>query len=278
MPTKAELEAAQAAAAVKVEQAGLLRKLHADTRVPDPKKVAKKPTWNRDKKTGEMKEGKALDYLGHADVTDLLLTHDPHWNWEPLAWTDAGLPGVVKDKEGWPVGLWIKLTVHGVTRLGYGNCPPGKDDAIKELIGDAIRNASMRFGVALQLWSKAEGDGWAELPPPAAPDPAPVAAGPTNGNGQAAVNAPLTPEAPPAPAPTPAPETPPEAAAAPVDRKELEVAVGTLLGAMRGDGPKRFADEKRRQGWPGDMTTLPDDKLREVHAFLLTLPVARVAN
>jgi hypothetical protein len=42
-----------------------------------------------------------------------------------------------------------------VTRLGYGH-PDGKrgGDAIKESIGDAIRNAGMRFGVGIDLWRK----------------------------------------------------------------------------------------------------------------------------
>jgi hypothetical protein len=53
--------------------------------------------------------------------------------------------------------MWIKLTVCGVTRIGYG-IAEGKSggDAIKEVIGDAIRNASMRFGAALELWHKGE--------------------------------------------------------------------------------------------------------------------------
>lgn len=91
-----------------------------------------------------------LDYVGHAAVTNRLLAVDPDWNWEPLAFTDDGLPAVDKN-----AGMWIKLTVCGVTRLGYGH-PDGKagGDAIKETIGDAIRNAAMRFGVAIDLWHK----------------------------------------------------------------------------------------------------------------------------
>lgn len=85
-----------------------------------------------------------LDYVGHANTTNRLLEVDPFWEWEPLAYTEAGLP--LFDKVG---GLWIRLTVCGVTRLGYGD---GKEP--KEIIGDAIRNAAMRFGVALDLWSK----------------------------------------------------------------------------------------------------------------------------
>lgn len=51
--------------------------------------------------------------------------------------------------------MWIKLTVLGMTRLGYGDAD-GKTgpSAMKERIGDALRNAGMRFGMALDLWHK----------------------------------------------------------------------------------------------------------------------------
>lgn len=93
-----------------------------------------------------------LDYVGHAALTDRLLQCDPAWNWEPMSFTQDGVPNI--DKNG---GLWIKLTVCGVTRLGYGH-PDGKTggDAIKEVIGDALRNAAMRFGAALDLWHKGD--------------------------------------------------------------------------------------------------------------------------
>ncbi len=95
-----------------------------------------------------------LDYVGHAALTDRLLDTDPHWSWEPLA-LDSGLPAF--DQSG---GLWIKLTVCGVSRLGYGhaaakpNMDPGARE--KEVIGDALRNAAMRFGAALDLWHKGD--------------------------------------------------------------------------------------------------------------------------
>lgn len=92
-----------------------------------------------------------LDYVGHAALTDRLLDVDPMWNWEPAAKTAEGIPFY----DGG--GLWIKLTVCGVTRLGYGSAD-GKSggDAIKEIIGDALRNAAMRFGCALDLWHKGD--------------------------------------------------------------------------------------------------------------------------
>lgn len=93
-----------------------------------------------------------LDYVGHAAVTDRLLKVDPEWTWEPVAVEPSGLP--MLDSNG---GLWIRLTVCGVTRLGYGDADGKRGgSAVKEAIGDALRNAAMRFGVALDLWSKEE--------------------------------------------------------------------------------------------------------------------------
>lgn len=90
------------------------------------------------------KGGTMLDYVGHAAVTDRLLTVDPNWDYQIVTVDDSGSPLPGLDK-----GLWIKLTICGVTRYGYGDGP-----TIKERIGDAIRNAAMRFGVALDLWAK----------------------------------------------------------------------------------------------------------------------------
>lgn len=93
-----------------------------------------------------------LSYVGHAALTDRLLDVDPSWTWEPLSMTSEGLP--VMDPFG---GMWIKLTVCGVTRLGYGHAGEKQGgDAIKEVIGDALRNAAMRFGAALELWHKGD--------------------------------------------------------------------------------------------------------------------------
>lgn len=93
-----------------------------------------------------------LDYVGHAAITQRLLDADPQWSWEPLAFNEQGLPRM--DESG---GLWIRLTVAGMTRLGYGDAS-GKHgpSATKEAIGDALRNAAMRFGAALELWHKGD--------------------------------------------------------------------------------------------------------------------------
>jgi len=104
-----------------------------------------------------------LDYVGHAATTDRLLDSDTNWNWEPIAWAEDG-PKF--DNIG---GLWIRLTVCGVTRLGYGNADKkmGADmgSREKEVIGDAIRNAAMRFGSGLEMWHKGDLHG------PDAPEP-----------------------------------------------------------------------------------------------------------
>lgn len=135
-----------------------------------------------------------IDYVGHADVTSRLLEVDPGWSWAPKA-TDpdkellaaaiaTGNPEMVQavienappkfetNANGSPVGFWIKLTVGGLTRLGYGSVPGNQFDAEKVLIGDALRNAAMRFGVALDLWAKGErADPTAENPVASAESP-----------------------------------------------------------------------------------------------------------
>lgn len=93
-----------------------------------------------------------LSYVGHAALTDRLLDADIGWTWEPVSVDEFGAP--MLDADG---GMWIRLTVCGVTRLGYGDAQ-GKtgSNATKERIGDALRNAAMRFGAALDLWHKGE--------------------------------------------------------------------------------------------------------------------------
>lgn len=95
-----------------------------------------------------------LDYVGHAETTDRLLAVDPSWSWEPIGWGADGTPLTMR--HGANLVMWGRLTVCGVTRLGVGTAPAAKEDAHKELIGDFLRNAAMRFGVALDLWRKSE--------------------------------------------------------------------------------------------------------------------------
>ena len=96
-----------------------------------------------------------LDYVGHAALTDRLLDVDPMWFWEPVSYGDDGLPKF--DNTG---GLWIRLHICGHSRLGYGHAASATFKDIgsreKEVIGDALRNAAMRFGAALDLWHKGD--------------------------------------------------------------------------------------------------------------------------
>lgn len=142
-----------------------------------------------------------LDYVSHADVTDRLLECDPTWTWEPVSYDSNGQP-VVDQGHSDVLGLWIRLTVCGVTRLGYGTARRDARDPIKELIGDAIRNAAMRFGVALQCWMR-------EDTAPAAPgegayrnanaSPPPVQNRPATQPARQAANAPSQPKPQPPP-------------------------------------------------------------------------------
>ena len=93
-----------------------------------------------------------LDYVGHAGITDRLNEADPFWTIEPMAFNQAGLP--LLDSNG---GMWCWMTVFGIRRMCYGDAQ-GKTgpNAVKELIGDAIRNGAMRFGCGTYLWSKSE--------------------------------------------------------------------------------------------------------------------------
>jgi hypothetical protein len=74
-----------------------------------------------------------LDYVGHAALTDRLLECDPSWNWEPVSMDAGGLP--MLDAKG---GLWIKLTVCNVTRLGYVG------DAVMAEFGHTAQNLALK--------------------------------------------------------------------------------------------------------------------------------------
>jgi len=110
--------------------------------VPDPKIVGKLP-----------KGGMQLDYVSHAEITKILIEVDPHWRWVPIAW-DNGQPAI--HIENGVATMWGELTILGQSRLGVGSVRADKAEYQKELVGDFLRNACMRFGIALSLWSKQE--------------------------------------------------------------------------------------------------------------------------
>jgi hypothetical protein len=125
--------------------------------VPDPSIVGKLP-----------KGGASLDFVGHADVTKMLIEIDANWTWEPVAFDTDGLPAYRVENGMAHMAGW--LTIHGVRRLGIGSVMHNKPDLLKELASDFIRNAAMRFGICLALWTKQE---WHDLDGPVAVNPAP---------------------------------------------------------------------------------------------------------
>lgn len=137
--------------------------------------------------------GIKIDYVGHAATTSRILEVDPDWTWKPMSVDPSGAPIITQGglSQGTKMGLWIEMTIAGVTRPGFGD-----GNTIKECISDAIRNAAMRFGVALDLWAKEDlhADGSAagtavpragkavEAPAPRPADPAPAPAPAANGD------------------------------------------------------------------------------------------------
>jgi len=124
--------------------------------VPDPKIVGKLP-----------KGGIQLDFVGHADITRILIEIDPHWRLVPIAW-ENGRPAVniVNDM----ATMWFELTLLGTSRLAIGSAKSNSPDLDKILYGDALRNGAMRFGISLNLWTKNE---WEDLDHNPTPTPAP---------------------------------------------------------------------------------------------------------
>lgn len=130
-----------------------------------------------------------LYYIGHAHLTRRLIQVDPGWRWEPMhreidhpevlvaaiATGDKDIIQMILDtfppkltelelpdgKGNTRIerGMWIRLILHDgdgreITMIGFGDAK-GKiwgGDALKEIIGDALRNAAMRRGGALALW------------------------------------------------------------------------------------------------------------------------------
>jgi len=118
----------------------LLRAVLDQYATPDPKIVGTIP-----------RNGINLAYVSHADITKILIEVDPAWSWQPVAW-DNGRPAI--HVENGTATMWAYLTLLGKTMVGVGSVRADKQDLDKELVGDFLRNAAMRFGIALSLWSK----------------------------------------------------------------------------------------------------------------------------
>jgi len=134
-----------------------LRAIPARHAQPDPKTLATLP-----------KGGANLLYMGHAEVTLALIDADPLWTWEPIAF-DPATGGPVIATQGNRLVMWGRVTVCGKPIIAVGTCEARKADPEKELIGDLLRNAAMRFGIGTKLWSKAV-------------DADPVGSGPSGGH------------------------------------------------------------------------------------------------
>ncbi len=110
--------------------------------------------------------GVSLDYVGHADVTKMLIAIDPMWTWEPAAWID-GKPAINvheatltyrngETKKTRIATMWGYMSVLGKSLPCVGSAPADKEEVEKELIGDLIRNGALRFGICINLWSKSD--------------------------------------------------------------------------------------------------------------------------
>jgi hypothetical protein len=137
------------------ESADALKKILEDYYTPDPKIVGKLPKKSK-RPDGSWGPPVYLPYVGHADITAILIRIDPFWSWEPVEWAD-GRPKI--HVVNGMATMWGRLTILGKTVLGVGTATATKSDLDKELYGDCLRNCSMRLGVALGLWSRSEWDG-----------------------------------------------------------------------------------------------------------------------
>lgn len=118
----------------------LLRAVLEEYASPDPKIVGTIP-----------RNGVNLSYVSHSEITRILISIDAGWSWEPIEWIN-GRPAI--HIENGMATMWGKMTLLGKSMICVGSARADKADYEKELIGDLLRNGSMRYGIALNLWSK----------------------------------------------------------------------------------------------------------------------------
>ena len=99
--------------------------------VPDKSIVGKLP-----------RGGGSLDFVGHAEITKILIEVDPLWSWQPCGWNE-GRPAI-HVVNGMAV-MWGILTVHGKDIIGVGSVKHDKAELDKELIGDFKNNGRSLF-------------------------------------------------------------------------------------------------------------------------------------
>ena len=93
-------------------------------------------------------------YVGHAALTRRLLEIDPGWDADWVAKTPSGNPDLISTESA--VMAWMRLTLCGITHMDIGVADRGNRNSLQDLYGNALRRCAMRFGIALELWSKEE--------------------------------------------------------------------------------------------------------------------------
>lgn len=107
----------------------------------------------------------ALDYVGHAAVTNRLNRYAAGWTYriEPVVVRGSIVvhdrqAQFVPDENGLPhvLAVFGEMTIGGVSRQEVGEVDAFSTYGLemKNAISDFIRRAAMRFGVGLDLWSK----------------------------------------------------------------------------------------------------------------------------
>jgi hypothetical protein len=95
-----------------------------------------------------------IDTINHAVVTDRLNAVAPGWT--------ISEPHIVQVefKDGTPhvLAVWGSMTIGTVTRWEVGEVerPSTYGDELKKAMSDFLKRAAMRFGVGIDLWSKAD--------------------------------------------------------------------------------------------------------------------------
>lgn len=131
-----------------------------------------------------------LSYVGHAHITERLLQTDPRWTWRPMG---RDIPDEVMKAaiatgdhliiqtviEAYPPKIieipgangriehimWGEVLVHdengdlvGMPGVGDAIGKNWDPNAVKEMVGDLLRNALMRRGTGLEMWKKEDAD------------------------------------------------------------------------------------------------------------------------
>lgn len=93
-----------------------------------------------------------IDTINHAVVTDRLNQIAPSWSYEITRFVEVDGADGMKHL----LAVFGSMTIGSVTRWEAGEVerPSTYGDELKKAMSDFIKRAAMRFGVALDLWSK----------------------------------------------------------------------------------------------------------------------------